>query len=50
VSAGQEWADLAGDLPVHDDEVMAAHEGAPPAGVQNRTHGAPAPAEDRGAA
>ena len=42
------WEDLAAGLPVHQDEVMAAHQGAPSVAVQDVTHGAPAPAEDRG--
>ena len=42
------WEDLAAGLPVHQDEVMAAHQGAPTVTVQDQTHGAPAPAEDRG--
>ena len=43
-----DWADLAAGLPRHEDEVMAAHEGAPSVEVQNATHGAPAPAPDLG--
>ena len=40
------WDDFPG--PRHEDEVMAAHQGAPSVAVQDVTHGAPAPAEDRG--
>ena len=43
-----EWAELRGALPDHATEVMSAHQGAPAVSVQNATHGAPAPAEDRG--
>lgn len=46
MSAG--WADLADGLPVHQDEVMAAHGCQPSMGAQSRTHGVPRPAEDRG--
>jgi hypothetical protein len=43
------WAELCGDLPSHQDEVMAAsHPGAPSISEQDRTHGAGMPAEDRG--
>ena len=35
-------------LPSHQDELMAAHQGAPGVAVQNVTHGAPAPAKDLG--
>ncbi len=44
----QDWADLAAGLPVHADELMAAHQGAPSVSAQDRTHGAGIPAEDRG--
>lgn len=44
-----DWAVMAAGLPTHEDEVMAAHEGAPSIGVQDRTHGAGIPAEDLGA-
>ena len=33
----------------HNAEVQAAHEGRPSLAEQDRTHGAPRPAEDRGA-
>jgi hypothetical protein len=36
------------DLPAHEAEVMAAHEGQPSMEVQARTHGAPLPAVDEG--
>lgn len=49
MSTQQEWADLSAGLPAHEDEVMAAHQGAPSIAVQDATHGAPSPAEDRGA-
>jgi hypothetical protein len=49
VSTGPSWEDLAGDLPAHADEVMAAHQGAPSIAEQNASHGAPAPPGDRGA-
>ena len=42
------WADLAGGLPTHDDEVRAAHEGRPTVGQQDARNGAGMPAEDRG--
>lgn len=42
------FADLCGDLPDHHSEVMAAHGGQPSPEVQDRTHGAGRPAEDRG--
>ena len=42
------YPDCAG-LPVHQDEVMSAHQGAPSIAVQNATHGAPAPEPDYGA-
>jgi hypothetical protein len=42
------WDELAGSLPTHQAEVMAAHQGAPSVAVQDATHGVPAPAEDRG--
>jgi hypothetical protein len=35
------WDQLAGTLPVHDDEVMASHQGTPGTGL-------PAPAPDHG--
>jgi hypothetical protein len=49
VSTPEAWAELRGGLPDHATEVMAAHQGAPSIGEQDRTHGAPLPAEDRGA-
>ena len=48
MSTDPSWADLAGPLPVHEDELLAAHQGAPPVAVQNATHGAPAAAVDNG--
>jgi hypothetical protein len=48
VSADVSWDSLAAGLPVHDDEVMAAHQGAPSVAVQSDTHGAPAPQPDHG--
>jgi hypothetical protein len=36
------------DGPRHEDEVMAAHQGAPSLAVQDRTHGAGMPAVDNG--
>jgi hypothetical protein len=42
------WEDLAAGLPTHQDELETAHQGAPSLAVQDATHGAPAPAEDRG--
>ncbi|HEY2306957.1 MAG TPA: hypothetical protein VGI05_13845 [Streptosporangiaceae bacterium] len=49
MSTDQAWADLAGSLPTHQDEVMAAaHEGQPSPEVQDRTHGAGSPAVDLG--
>jgi hypothetical protein len=48
VTADPGWAELAGPLPVHDDEVMASHSGQPTVDVQNVTHGAPAPEPDHG--
>ena len=50
MSDGYGWADLAGDLPVHQDEVETAHQGEPSPAVQDKTHGAPRPPEDRGVA
>lgn len=48
---GRQAPELAAeDTRTHESEVMAAHEGAPSIEEQNRTHGAPAPAEDRGPA
>ena len=38
----------AGDTRTHQDEIRAAHQGAPSIAVQNATHGAPAPAVDKG--
>ncbi|HEY3034876.1 MAG TPA: hypothetical protein VGJ54_09475 [Streptosporangiaceae bacterium] len=35
-------------LPDHNSEVVAAHQGAPSVAEQSRTHGAPAPAVDKG--
>ena len=35
-------------LPTHSEEVLAAHNGQPSQEVQDRTHGAGTPAEDRG--
>ena len=43
------WPGLAGGLPTHWDEVMAAHTGRPVLAEQDRTHGAGIPAADRGA-
>jgi hypothetical protein len=40
--------DLAAGLPVHEDELMASHQGQPTVAEQDRTHGAGIPAEDRG--
>jgi hypothetical protein len=48
VSADPGWDELAAGLPVHEDEVMAAHTGLPSIAEQDRTHGAGIPAEDRG--
>jgi hypothetical protein len=45
-AAQQVHADLAADL--HGRQVMAHHEGQPSIAVQNATHGAGIPAEDRG--
>ncbi len=42
------WDQLAGTLPVHADEVMAAHQGQPGIAEQDRTHGAGIPAADNG--
>ncbi len=42
------FADIRGNLPEHQDEVMAAHEGQPSIEVQDATHGAGLPAVDRG--
>jgi hypothetical protein len=42
------WDDLAGSLPTHQAEVMAAHQGAPSMTVQSETHGAPMPEPDLG--
>jgi hypothetical protein len=36
------------DQRTHHDEIMAAHSGQPSVEVQDRTHGAGRPAEDRG--
>lgn len=36
------------DTRTHQGETRAAHQGSPSVAVQNATHGAPAPAEDRG--
>jgi hypothetical protein len=36
------------DTRTHQDEIQAAHQGAPSIAVQSATHGAPAPAPDRG--
>jgi hypothetical protein len=44
----EQFAELSGALPSHQDEVMAAHQGQPSAEVQNATHGAAAPAPDYG--
>ena len=38
----------AGDTRTHAEEIRASHQGAPSIAVQNRMHGAPGPAEDRG--
>lgn len=48
MSTDASWADLAGSLPVHDDEVMSAHDGQPSISVQDKTHGAGLPAVDLG--
>jgi hypothetical protein len=48
VTTDQAWRDLAGSLPTHQDELGVGHLGAPSIAVQDVTHGAPAPAEDRG--
>ena len=45
--AAADAAQMRGGGP-HGAEVMAAHQGAPSIAVQNATHGAPAPAPDRG--
>ena len=42
------WEDLAGNLPTHQDEVQAAHQGRPTIQEQDHTHSAGLPAEDRG--
>ena len=44
----QDWRDLAGDLPVHQDELMSAHGGQPTMQVQDITHGAGRPGVDNG--
>jgi hypothetical protein len=43
-----EFEAISPGLPSHQDEVMAAHQGAPSVSVQNVTHGAPAPEPDHG--
>jgi hypothetical protein len=43
-----EFESISPGLPAHQDEVMAAHQGAPSIAVQNATHGAPAPPVDNG--
>ncbi len=42
------WDDVRGGLPEHQAEIMTAHGGQPAPEVQDRTHGAGRPAEDRG--
>lgn len=48
MTADPGWADLAGSLPAHEDEVMASHEGRPTVAEQNVAHGVPAPEPDYG--
>jgi hypothetical protein len=43
-----DWGDFEG--PTHQDELMISHEGQPSVAVQNLTHGAGTPPEDRGEA
>jgi hypothetical protein len=45
-ASGQYTADP--QLPTHQDELMASHEGSPSIAVQAQTHGAGIPAVDRG--
>jgi hypothetical protein len=48
VSVDAEWADLAGGLPVHQDELETAHVGAPTPAQAVKMGVTPAAAEDRG--
>lgn len=43
-----EFEAISPGLPAHQDEVMAAHQGAPSIAVQDATHGAGLPAADKG--
>ena len=55
LAAQESWAtgkayqpEPAEDTRTHQDEIRTAHAGRPSIAVQNATHGAPAPAVDRG--
>jgi len=43
-----EFEAISPGLPSHQDEIMTAHQGAPPLAVQDQTHGVGIPAVDLG--